>query len=97
MIRHCVFVDLAPGTSEAAATGIVEALRSLPGQIEAIATYEVGRDLGLRDGNPEIAIVASFEDEDAWRTYVEHPAHVAVIAEHIAPHVEDRRAVQFEI
>lgn len=97
MIRHCVLLHLRPDAPEEAADAIVAALRTLPAQIPEIRGYEVGIDLGWREGNARIGIVASFEDQAGWRTYVEHPAHVAVIAEHIAPHVEDRRAVQFEI
>lgn len=97
MIRHCVFITLAPHTSEAATTAIVEALRALPAQIPEIDTYEVGADLGLRDGNADIAIVAGFADEAAWRTYQSHPAHVRAIEEHIAPHATGRAAVQFEV
>jgi hypothetical protein len=97
MIRHCVLVSLGDETPPEAATAIVEALRRLPGQIPDIRTYEVGLDLGWRDGNPEIGIVATFDDESGWRTYVGHPAHVAVIDEHFAPHATGRSSVQFEI
>jgi Stress responsive A/B Barrel Domain len=97
MIRHCVFVTLAPGTSEAATTAIVEALRGLPEKIPEIRSYEVGTDLGWREGNPDIGIVATFDDEDGWRTYQSHPAHVAAIDEHIAPHATGRSSVQFEV
>lgn len=96
MIRHCVFITLSDGTSEAARAAIVEALEGLPAQIPEIASYEVGVDLGWRDGNPEIAIVASFADQAAWRTYQQHPVHVRVIDEHIAPHSSGRSSVQFE-
>lgn len=97
MIRHCVFLTLEPGTSEAATIAIVEALEGLPEVIPEIRTYEVGTDLGWREGNPGIAIVASFDDEAGWRTYQDHPTHVAVIEDHIVPHTSGRTSVQFEV
>jgi Stress responsive A/B Barrel Domain len=97
MIRHCVFVTLAPDTSEAATAAIVDALRGLPDEIPEIRTYEVGVDLGWREGNPDIGMVVTFDDEDAWRTYQQHPAHIRAIEEHIAPHAAGRSSVQFEI
>jgi len=76
---------------------IVEALRGLPAQISEIRSYEVGADLGLRDGNADLAIVASFDDEAGWRAYLSHPAHLQAIDEHIAPHSTGLTSVQFEL
>jgi hypothetical protein len=97
MIRHCVVVTVSPDTSDADRDGIVEALRGLPAQIPEIRSYEVGADLGLRDGNADIAIVASFDDEAGWRAYLSHPAHLQVIDQHFAPHSTGRTSVQFEV
>lgn len=97
MIRHCVLLGVAEGTDRQVLDAIVDALRELPAAIPEIRSYEVGVDLGWRDGNAQIGIVAGFDDEEGWRTYVEHPAHVAVIEQHIAPVVTSRQAVQFDV
>ncbi len=97
MIRHCVFLVLDPSASDEAVDALVDALRGLPAQIPEIRSYEVGRDLGLRDDNADLAIVASFDDAEGWRTYTDHPAHQAVIAEHVAGVARSRTAVQFEL
>jgi hypothetical protein len=55
----------------------------------------VGADLGLRDTNADLAVVADFADEDAFRTYSGHPAHLEVIRTHVEPLVAERHAVQF--
>lgn len=97
MIRHCVFLHLDPAATDEAVEAVVAALRTLPAAIPEIRSYEVGRDLGLREGNADLAIVATFDDVEGWRTYVDHPAHVAVIAEHIAGVATSRTSVQFEV
>jgi hypothetical protein len=97
MIRHCVFISLHPGTTDAAVTAIVESLEGLPAKIPSIRTYEVGTDLGWREGNPEIAIVAGFDDEAGWRAYLSHPAHLAANEDQIAAHSSGRTSVQFEV
>ena len=96
-IRHCVLLRMREALDPRAVEGLVEALRALPGQIPQIRGYEVGVDLGWRQGNPDVAVVATFDDEAGWRAYVEHPAHVAVVEEHIDPFVAERTSVQFEI
>jgi hypothetical protein len=96
VIRHCVVLRFRDDAPDGAVDRVVDALRTLPAQIPQIRSYEVGADLGWREGNAELGIVATFDDRDGWRTYVEHPAHVAVIEQHIAPYVRDRTSVQFE-
>lgn len=97
MIRHCVMLRLRSDAPAETVDALVEALRALPAQIPEIRAYEVGIDLGWREGNAGLGIVAVFDDQEGWRTYTDHPAHVAVIEQHVAPVVEGRQAVQFEI
>ena len=95
MIRHCVIFRFAPGTDPRAIEALAEALRALPGLVPEIAAYWVGADLGLRDTNADFAVVADLADEDAFRTYSGHPAHLDVIATHVEPLSAERHAVQF--
>jgi hypothetical protein len=48
-------------------------------------------------GNADTALVADFPDADAFRTYAADPRHLAVIAEHVKPHLASRSAVQYEV
>lgn len=95
MIHHCVLFTFRRGADPSAVDALVEALRELPSRISAIRSYEVGTDLGLRDGNASLGVVATFDDEEGWQTYVDHPDHLAVIDRHVPPIVEGRQAVQF--
>jgi hypothetical protein len=95
MIRHCVSFRFVDGTTDDAIAAFATALGELPDQIDTIRGYSFGRDLGLRDTNAQFAVVADFDDEDGWRTYAEHPAHLEVIRTHAEPIIAERSAVQF--
>jgi hypothetical protein len=89
--RHVVLLTLDEACD---VDGLVGALRALPERIPALDHYVVGRDLGLREGNATVAIVADCADEAAWRAYVDHPAHRQVVEEWITPHAVGRQSVQ---
>ena len=95
MFRHVLLLTMNDGVDDAQVDALVEALRGLTAQIPEIVSYRVGRDLGLRDDTADVAIVGEYADEAAWRTYLAHPAHRAVVTDHVEPIVADRRSVQF--
>jgi hypothetical protein len=97
MLRHVVCLTFRDGTPDAAIEDLVAALRALTTVIPEIRAYEVGGDVGLTDGNAHLALVADFDDADAWRRYQEHPEHVRVITELVRPIVEQRTAAQIEV
>jgi len=97
VIRHVVVFRFRPGTTPADVAAIVEGLAGLPHAIAEIAAYRFGRDLAINDGNADFAVVADFAGVDDYIAYRDHPLHRALIAERIAPHIESRTAVQFEI
>ena len=37
-----------------------------------------------------------FDSEDSWRAYGSHPAHVAVVTEHIKPVLAGKAMVQYD-
>jgi hypothetical protein len=86
-----------PETTDEQRATTLDALKALPPQIPEIQGYHVGRDLGLRDGNFEMGVAAVFADEAAWRAYLAHPAHVAVVEKHINPHVTERASIQYTV
>ncbi|MBA2497204.1 MAG: Dabb family protein [Acidimicrobiia bacterium] len=89
--RHIALLTFAPGTDVDA---IAEALHALPAQIPELRHYDVGRDAGLAADNADLAVVAVCDDRAGYEAYRDHPAHLAVIAEHIAPHLIARTALQ---
>ena len=83
------------GPDEVAPRRRVPAAGAAAGYLQA--RQRVCADLGWRDGNADLAIVATFDDRDGWRAYVEHPDHVAAVESHIVPLVESSQSVQFTI
>jgi Stress responsive A/B Barrel Domain len=95
--RHVVLFRWKPGTGERELAALETALRALPAAVPEIRAYRFGRDLGEVAGNFDFAIVADFADRDAWRRYVDHPAHVALVAERVRPLVAERAAAQLRV
>jgi hypothetical protein len=85
VLTHIVLITAAPDTTDEQVDAMVAGLRSLPGQIDEIRTYEVGRDLGLAEGNATVAIQATFASPEELDAYVVHPAHQKVVTELVRP------------
>jgi len=97
MFRHVVLFRWTPDTTAEHVERITTGLRALPAQIPEMGTYRCGSDLGISDGAFDFAVVADFADQASWLTYRDHPLHQQVIADHIAPHIAERAALQYEI
>src|SRR4051812_14760933 len=97
MLRHVVLIKWTDDATPEQTASAVSALRALPAAVPEIRAYEVGTDLGLRDGTYDVGIVAQFDDADGWRAYLGHPAHVAVLADLISPIAANRVSVQFQL
>lgn len=93
-VRHLVMFDWNDDVDDAHVAEVTAALAELPAMIPEIRDYRCGPDLGLNEGNADYAVTALFDDDEAYRTYRDHPGHRDVIARLIAPHVASRTAVQ---
>jgi Stress responsive A/B Barrel Domain len=95
MIQTILLFTLRPGVTDEH----VEALRA---GLAAIAfdgrhNMRLGRDIGLLDGTMDLAIVADYDDEDAYRRWFAHPEHARVREELLAPIVDRRERCQIRI
>jgi len=97
MLRHVVLFTWTGATDAETRAGIVAALGRLPEVVGGMTSFAVGPDAGLVEGNASTALVADFPDVDAFRAYAADPRHLAVIAEHVKPHLAARSAVQYEV
>ncbi|MGK5112691.1 MULTISPECIES: Dabb family protein [unclassified Geodermatophilus] len=97
MLRHVVLFTWSDDADDERRAATVAALRRLPEEVGGMTAFAVGPDAGLREGNAHTALVADFPDVEAWRRYAEHPAHLQVIAEHVAPFLAARTAAQYEV
>jgi Stress responsive A/B Barrel Domain len=97
MLRHVVLFTWSDDADDERRAATLAALRRLPEEVGGMTSFAVGPDAGLREGNAHTALVADFPDVEAWRRYAEHPAHLQVIAEHVAPYLAARTAAQYEV
>ncbi|MEU2267209.1 Dabb family protein [Streptomyces olindensis] len=83
MIRHLVLFKLHEGVERDDPRVLkgVEAFRALDGTIPEIRFWELGRNVSDRPIAHDFAINSAFDDAEALRRYVEHPAHQAGVAQ----------------
>jgi hypothetical protein len=97
MIRHVVLFTWSDTADADRRARSIEALRGLRETVGGMTSLIVADDLRLAEGNADTVLLADFPDLDAYRTYQRHPAHVAVLDEHVRPFLAGRRAVQYEV
>jgi hypothetical protein len=97
MLRHVVLFTWTEDTTPETRAATLAAIRRLPEEVGGMTSFAVGPDAGITEGNAHTALVADFPDVDAYRAYATDPRHLAVIAEHVTPHLASRSAVQYEV
>lgn len=77
--------------------GIAASLRRwiADAELPGLRSWSCGRDAGLAGNNADFAVVAVFDDVDAYAVYRDDPEHRRIIDEQIAHRVGQRTAVQF--
>ena len=96
MLTHIWSMNFTDATTPAQRDAFIIAMSELPDRISGVASFRSGTDLGLNPGNYDVAIVATFADADAWKTYIEAPAHVSFVDDHVTPLCASWGAIQFE-
>ena len=94
MIVHVVMFTWKDGVTSAQVAAVTQSVHALRGQIAGLLSIQGGPDLGLRPGNPDYLLVATFDDEAAWHGYQAHPLHKALVADRIAPIQAHRQSMQ---
>lgn len=80
MLIHIVCWKYKVDTPPAAREQHMAMLKSLPGKIECIETFDVGSDILHLDRSFDTGLVVGFKDRDALEEYDAHPDHQAVVA-----------------
>ena len=94
MILHAVMFNWKGGVTPQQVNELTSAIHAMRGLIPGLISIQGGPDLRLRQGNPDYLLVATFEDEDAWRAYQAHPLHKALVADRIEPIQSHRQSMQ---
>jgi Stress responsive A/B Barrel Domain len=94
VISHIYVAKLKPGTSDDLVVAWLAAIQAL--EIDGMREIQSGADLGLREGNWDVAITADFTDVAAWHRYNDDATHNQIRSDHAKPIVEAQQRVQFE-
>jgi hypothetical protein len=97
MIRHVAVFSWIPGATDEQKQRAAAGIATLPPLLPGLRSYLFGADAHLVEGNADFAIVADFEDADAYLAYRNHPAHVEVVKRAIQPIARQRLTIQIEI
>ena len=99
MIKHlCLIKYKDPAAVDAALQSRVESIyQNFVALVPGLRRMEVGRDLGLLDGNYDLGICAEFETEEDFRTYSVHPAHMETLFPVLGPVMESWTTLQFKL
>ena len=95
--RHTLMLRFTDDATEAQKSALYEGLARMPKVMEFIRRYEFGPDLGLREGNPDLGLVADFDSEADWRKYSDNPDHLELIRDTIRPITAAAYRVQYEV
>ena len=95
MIKHIAAFRLEGQTPEQE-EAMLAAVRGLQGKIPELKNFTVGRNISPRDPSMTHCLVMEFDDMDAMMRYVDHPLHVEVVEQHIAPYRKARMIADYE-
>ncbi|MGB5169545.1 MAG: Dabb family protein [Acidimicrobiia bacterium] len=96
MLRHVALFRFKPETTDERIEAAMAALSALPDQIDEIRKFRFGPDAGITEGAWDFAVVAVLDNADDYVEYRDHPAHVAVLQDYLAPLIAEAARVQFE-
>lgn len=96
MLRHVVLFTWTPEATGEQKQALLTELRKLPHLIPEVRCFDVGVDMGINPANFDFALVADFDDRAGYLVYRDHPAHRAIIDEHVNPIVASRAAAQYQ-
>lgn len=97
LLRHVNLFTWADGASAEAVAALGAELDRMAAEIPEVRSVRYGPDLRLMDGNVDFVVEEEFDDADAFRRYLAHPAHDRMVREFLRPILASRHAVQYEL
>lgn len=94
MITHVVAFKLKP-MAEAQEQALLDAFNGLMGVVPELEAFHMGRNVSDRDQTYTHALVGRMADMEAVGRYLRHPAHVAVVKDHLEPVMLERHILDF--
>jgi len=97
MIRHVVLFTWDDEMTDELEQQFSDELTALAPQLAGLRSYHAGPDAGIIEGNFDYAVVADFDDAEAYLAYRDNSAHQDIISRLSRPHARNRATVQYEV
>jgi hypothetical protein len=97
MIRHVVLFTWDDEMTDELERQFTDELTALAPQLAGLRSYHAGPDAGIIEGNFDYAVVADFDDTEAYLAYRDNAVHQDIIGRLSRPHARKRASVQYEI
>jgi len=97
MIRHVALFTWDDEMTEAMELQFAAELTALVPKLDGLRSYYAGLDAGIVEGNYDFAVVADFDDVEAYLAYRANAEHQDIISRFSGPHAVARASVQYEI
>jgi hypothetical protein len=96
VIVHSVQFRWNDSVTDEAVGELEDSLRAFVKLVSGVRSYRFGRNLGLRPGTADFALVAYFDKPEDVSAYLDHPAHIELVKRCIDPILKERTTVHFE-
>ena len=97
VFRHSLMLRFNNDATDQQKQALHDGLATMPDVMDFIRRYEFGFDLGHGSDNPDMALIADFDNEDDWREYSAHPDHLDLINNLARPITAEAIRVQYEV
>ena len=97
VFRHSLMIRFNDDATDEQKQALHDGLATMPDVMDFIRRYEFGFDLGHGSDNPDMALIADFDNEDDWRKYSAHPDHLDLINNLARPITAEAIRVQYEV
>lgn len=94
MLIHVGMLTLVDSATQQQRSAICDRLHGLVGEIPGLVNVATGVNLDLKPDTASVLFQLTFDSEESWRMYADHPAHKAVISEAIAPVLKSKLFIQ---
>lgn len=94
MLKHLVMFRI-EGQTEAQEAEMIRVFEGLVDVIPDARNLRMGRNVSPRDDQFTHGLYSEHDDVDQCLRYVNHPAHQAAVAAHLAPYMKARAIVDF--
>jgi hypothetical protein len=95
MLTHIVIFTWVPDVKPQQIAEFGDALTKLATDLADLVVMRHGKDLRIREGNGDYALVGTFRDRAGWDAYQAHPLHKAFVREFVMPMQANRLTIQF--